>query len=136
MNNRRLIIIFISILVIFGGYLGYRGFDRKKADVKEMEPEFQVTADELMTSYEADEAGADVNYLDKIIEVTGTVDEVITNEDNSVTVALTTSGLGRVNCTLRKTESSDIESGTEMTLRGECKGYLIDVIMTNCSIIQ
>ena len=44
--------------------------------------------------------------------------------------------MSSVICTFPKlTDPSKFKTGEEITLRGECSGFLMDVLLNNCSIV-
>ena len=71
--------------------------------------------------------------LNKVIEVTGMVQDIL--EDTSgVTVTLqTASGIFGVKCQMDKNENtSGVGKGKQVKLKGICTGYLMDVVLVRC----
>ncbi len=94
-----------------------------------------ITAVDLVEAYRKDEADANRRFLDKVLQVAGTVDGTETDNDGRTVVILSgTTPMSDVRCTLQKNITA--ESGTEMTLKGRCTGYLSDVILVDCLSIE
>ena len=95
-----------------------------------------MTASELYDSFENNESGANEKYLDKIVEVSGTVLESKTNDEGIFSVTLEGGGmLGGVICQLDELsehERTSFEAGESITFRGKCTGMLMDVVLVRC----
>src|ERR671921_776411 len=81
---------FIIILVIFiaGGFIvGYIIWNKPQRNV-ENEKGIVVTSAQLVKDYQANEAEANNKYLDKAIQVTGTVSDIKYNQDGNSTITL------------------------------------------------
>ena len=129
------IVLFIALGGILGGlYM----FNKQHADLQKSKPDFVMTASDLQKAFEDNEADATAKYVNKVIEVSGTVESVKTGEGNIINVTIKTgSDLSSVICTLApQADASKLVSGNETTIRGECSGFLMDVLLNNCVIIK
>ncbi|ESU22842.1 hypothetical protein FEDK69T_17450 [Flavobacterium enshiense DK69] len=61
------------ILIIIAGYLVYSYVYKSHRDIASEKGSFTVTADDIHKEFKADEAKANAKYLDKTIDVTGTI---------------------------------------------------------------
>jgi hypothetical protein len=87
-------------------------------------------ADSLMVTFETDETSANIKYLDKAIEVTGTIDEITPNQ-NTITINLKVEDVdfGGIKCTLdpgNALKANELKPGQTITLKGKCTGYIND----------
>ena len=100
-------------------------------------PDFKVTASALQKAFEDDETKASATYINKILEVTGKISSIKPAEDKVVSVSLVTgSDLSSVNCTFPAVRDPSVfKEGDEITVRGECSGFLMDVLLNNCALI-
>lgn len=131
-----LLIIFIIAL---GGILaGLYMYNRQEKDLQKVKPDFIMTAAELQYAFEADEDAANIEYTDKIIEVTGEVESVKPGEDEALIITLKTGNpLSVVSCTFGDASAGPVfVVGDNVTLRGQCSGFLMDVLMNNCSVVN
>jgi exonuclease VII large subunit len=78
-----------------------------------------------------------LRYINKIIEVNGTIASVTPADSTHLNISLKTgSDMSSVICTFQNiTDPSKYKSGEEITLRGECSGFLMDVLLNNCAIV-
>ena len=108
------------------------------AKTKKEKPDFILTSFELQKAFEENETIAIEKYVNKIIEVTGTVLSVTTGEGNVTNISLETdSSLSSVICTLASGSGPAVPvPGKEIRIRGECSGFLMDVLLNNCVIIE
>ncbi len=101
-------------------------------------PDFLVSAAELITAFEEDERQANDKYLGKVVEVHGTVTEVIEKQNSFVLLLGDTTNVSRVSCTLDGEQDSmayGLRAGDALTLRGICSGSLLDVVLVDCKIV-
>lgn len=112
-------------------------FNLKHTDMLKAKPDFLVTATVLQKAFEDDETAASKLYINKIVEVTGKIASVKPADNNIISISLVTgSDLSSVICTFPAiTNPSKLNVGDEITLRGECSGFLMDVLLNNCALI-
>lgn len=113
-------------------------FNKQHKDLSKANPDFVITATDLQKTFEENEAAATAKYVNKIIEVSGTIISVGTGENNVLSISLKTgSDLSSVICTFPAgTEQAKFSKGSRITLRGECSGFLMDVLLNNCVLIK
>ncbi|HRJ28660.1 MAG TPA: hypothetical protein PLV21_07895 [Cyclobacteriaceae bacterium] len=100
------------------------------------EPFVTLKATELYKSFEANEAEANENYLDKVIEVHGIVSSVSINQQGDQVILMQSNDpMFGVSCTMDKS-MQDVKPGQSLYLKGICKGYLSDVVLTDCIYIK
>ena len=90
----------------------------------------------MEVAFEDNELDANTKYLDKIMEVSGTVKEVNTGGKGMVSVTLDTeSGMFGVICqmdNLTQHDRLDFKEGEKIKLKGICTGVLMNVILVRC----
>ena len=131
----------LIVLVILGvAAYAYREYTRKPADLDTVQAEASVDAAALVQLYEKDEQQANTLYLGKAIDVTGVVSEINNQKDTSVNIMLgNKDDMHRVSCLLNINQVDkvkNIQSGQKISLRGICTGYLLDVELNRCVIIN
>src|SRR5690606_13698453 len=104
------IYIFITILIGIGLAIaaggGFYLYNIAPESLKYKEADFIITALDLYAEYETDEAKADQQYLDKVLEVSGNVAEILENTDSRLSLLLGEADqLSGVNCTIDKINS-------------------------------
>jgi flagellar basal body-associated protein FliL len=120
------ILLVIGIIgLLAGGGLAYWIFNKPHRDVTQ-EKAVQLTAQKLFDAFKVNEDAANKLYLDKAIELSGEVAEVITNQEGNVVVNFKTNDpLFVINCTF-KTNPGVLKPGQNITFKGICTGYIPD----------
>lgn len=136
------IYIFIAILIGIGlaiaAGVGFYLYNKAPESLKNKASDFTITALDLYTQYETNETNADQQYLDKVLEVSGNVAEILENTDSQLTLLLGEADqLSGVSCTIDKLNSpfaDEIQVNDYIILRGRCTGKLMDVVLIDCII--
>ena len=128
----------VTFIALSGILAALYMFNLKHTDMAKAKPDFVVTASLLQKAFEDNETKASALYINKILEVTGTIASVKPAGNNIISISLVTnSDLSSVICTFTAiTDPGKFVSGREITLRGECSGFLMDVLLNNCAIIE
>jgi hypothetical protein len=120
----------ISLMVVIAMIAAYKMYNKPHRSVEE-EVALVTSAAQLFDAFEKSEAEANKKYLDKVVEVTGSVSEVSMNMDHKPIVVLETGNMMfGVRCTMSES-SVTAKTGSVVTIKGICKGYLSDVVITN-----
>jgi hypothetical protein len=120
--------------IAWGLYLFYK----PHSGVENIKPAVTIAATALYQQYNADEKYGDSIFLDKVIEVKGIVsDEQKT--DSTLNILIKASDLGGINCSLSLKDNKNISMpaiGENITLKGKCTGFLMDVELVDCVVIK
>lgn len=120
--KRKIILVAIAFILLAGTVAAYLYF-KPTPDSVQANPDVSVTAKELIAAFEKDTAAASRLYLDKIVAVTGTVQNV----DTTGSVVLGEEGsLSVVSIGLDRRYLNDHQQltvGQVATLQGVCSGY-------------
>ena len=99
-------------------------------------PEVQITALALMDAYVTNENSADDLYLDRIVQVSGEIREV-QEQNGEINVILDTGNpLSGVICEMESNKYKGLKSGQMVNIKGYCTGYLMDVVLTKCVVLN
>ena len=128
------VVLFIAVAGILAALIMY---NKKHPDTAKAKPDFVVTAIALQKEFEDNEKTASARYINKILEVNGTIASVTLADSAHLNISLKTgSDMSSVICTFPSNgHQADFVTGNEITLRGECSGFLMDVLLNNCSEI-
>lgn len=101
----------------------------KKADV-------EIAASELLHAFETDENVANMQYLDKIVVISGTVESVSEDSLGISVYVKNSDAIAGIICSFDKKnlEITDVSKGMSVRIKGICTGYLMDVVMNKCSM--
>lgn len=95
----------------------------------------RVTAAALQQAYTTNEAAANARYLDKTLEVSGTVAGTEKNQDGKTVVYLD-DALSGVGCTLRDA-GAVVSEGQAIVVKGFCSGTNgMGVTMRECVVVE
>jgi hypothetical protein len=123
------------LLAILGTAIGGYLYNKPHSDMANAKAAYTTTATDLFAEFEADETTSNNKYLGKIIEVTGTVQEV-KNENGKTSVTLEGGGMMfGILCQLddfSQPKRTDFNTGETITLKGQCTGMLMDVVLVRC----
>ncbi len=127
----------VTFIAIAGILAALYMFNLKHTDMSKAKPDFIITATALQKEFENNETTASAKYINKILEVTGTIASMTVADSNNTNISLKTgSDISSVICTFQAVKDpSYFKTGEEITLRGECSGFLMDVLLNNCARI-
>ncbi len=136
MKKGIIIIIFVLIGAAIGGY--FYVFRDADADVGKKVADYEITAKELVENFEMNEDSANTMFLGKIVSVEGIVSSKIEKEGVITIFLKEKEDISGVLChfntdfnTLKKTRE-----GEKLKVKGICSGYLLDVILNKCVVIE
>ncbi len=129
---KRLIFLLLAILLLAGAaYYFYGEFNRELEGAGKADYTLNCAA--LFSEFETDEKAANGKYLDKVVEVSGTVQDVSKNKEGKVTVTMDGGMMFGVTCEMFDNESiNKYKKGQKIKLKGICTGYLSDVVLVRC----
>lgn len=125
--TKKIIIAALAVAII-GASLGLYLFNKPLDSTTGMKPDFSMSTVELISAFETNEELANTKYLDKVISVKGSVTKVERNNDKVTVYLDADSPMSSVIFQLEDGHS-DIKIGQEVTLKGICTGYLMDVVL-------
>lgn len=113
-------------------------FNMQHKDLNKTKPDFVISAVDLQKAFEDNETAATARYVKKVLEVSGVVESVKSVEGNVLNVTIKSgSDLSSVICTFPEaTDQSKFTAGSTVKVRGECSGYLMDVLLNNCVLVN
>jgi hypothetical protein len=140
MKKFRNIIFFIAVIIFAAvAIFGYFQFNKPHRDVQKAKVDVTITASDLLKEFEMNSAQASGKYTGKILLVSGKL-ESINLSDTIASVQLSAGGsFFGVNCSFNKNaipKLKEVQKGAEIKVKGECKGYIDDVILNNCFLIK
>lgn len=132
------VLLLLLLLALVGGGIGTYLWFKPVDSIESLSTDLTIPANDLFIAFESDEAAANEQYLNKVIEVTGVVKEVKTNDMGLPAVILETDDLiFGVMCEFEKAnETQKIEVGELVTIKGVCTGKLLDVVLNRSILIN
>lgn len=131
---------FLAILLVVS-IIGYFAFmNAPKASSQGKTADFTMPATELYQAFEQDEETSNGKYIGKIIDVTGTIEEISTDEQGAPVILLASAdGMGGVLCTLEPSQAEKVKGkdfGDEITIKGVCTGMLMEVVVNKGIVVE
>jgi len=131
------LLIIVLILAAGAGSYGYYLYNKPRSGASDMKTAYIVDAKNLFSEFSTDENSANAKYLGKAIEVSGIVRSVDTDDRGTMNVAIETDEMGAVNCQFeKKDQMPDVTAGKNVSVKGVCSGFLLDVVLVDCEIVK
>ncbi|MGB7394201.1 MAG: hypothetical protein WA913_07405 [Pricia sp.] len=140
MKRRYKITTIVMLALLAGGcclYLFY--YETFPMDMSARKTDVRISSDRLADSFDADEIEANAQFVEKTIEVVGSVKKITQVNDRYTVLLQGQDGLSNVICDILPSsigEAKALRPGQTVRLKGICKGYLMDVILLNCILIN
>lgn len=114
MKKKTTLTIFIIAIIGLGAYYFYNHFLYKEArNIETEEASFSIKSSDFFKEYSSDPTKADSKYLNKTIEITGTVTEV---SDSTITLDK------KIFCQMTQKANPDL-TNKSISIKGRCIGY-------------
>ncbi len=133
---KKKLLILGAVLLIGAVSIGLMMYYKPHPNILKAEADFQLSALALYEAFDQDEEAANSQYLDKIIEVSGTVKSSSTDENGILSFTLDSGNeLAGIICQmdhLTQHKNLDFKPGSKVSLKGICTGILMDVVLVRC----
>lgn len=129
-----LILLSVGIAIV-----AYKVYNKPHIDVVDAKADVVVTANNLFTEFSTDEAKANAEYLDKIIQVKGFIQKLSIENGIGIVTLKTEDDFGSVQCNLSTEAKNDfnlLKENELVTIKGICTGYLMDVVLVKSEIVN
>lgn len=127
----------ILVLMVVAGVIGYLMYNKPHTNIDKVNTDFTLDASNLLLAFESDQANANSKYTGKIIEVSGIVQTKQETANGSILVLAEPGSFFGVNCSFTTgVELKHVSEGDRISIKGECKGYIDDVLLSNCILIE
>jgi hypothetical protein len=135
--KKRLLLSALLLGILFLVFYGYSEYNRTAVDLTNAKPHHVLNAKNLLADYTEDETLSNTKYLNKILEVSGTIASTENQGDSVFTVYLEGDGLSNIACELSsKQQLEPHNAGDSVWIKGRCTGYLMDVVMVQCVLVK
>lgn len=113
---------------------------RKPADLTNIQATVKIAVADIIDLYDKDEAVANKLFLNKTIQVNGAITEIVNQQDTLINIFLgDKNALHKVSCLMDKRHFTGIKNytiGQQISIKGICTGYLIDVELNRCVVVD
>jgi hypothetical protein len=134
------IILSILVLALVGAagtyYYAFVYSKNRKYDMVNAEA-MTIEANALVKAFQENEAEANKTYLDKVLLISGSVSATDKTQTGERTLTLSSDDpFAGVMVTLDSTEAAAINMNDKITVKGFCKGFLSDVVITSAIVVK
>ena len=138
---------FIAVLV--AGAIAYTIYSKPHVNIDNSNPEFNFTALEFYTKFKTDDSTATQVYRDKIIELSGVIDKIVSIDDSNTTIllAIDNEPLGNIKCGMDPKFNERLKkfnANSNITIKGICTGsskteemglVFLDIELARCVVV-
>ena len=100
---------------------------------------YSLTAQNLIKEYRSNEKNTNEKYTERVIQIEGDVYEISTLRGNTVVTLKDSVSESSIICHMQAEDTKKVLSlkkGARVTIKGVCTGYLLDVIMVRCILVE
>lgn len=130
------IVLAVVALLFAGGGAGYFMWNKPHQDLTASAADFNITPSDLFHEFNADETAANQTYLNKVVELSGTVAEKKDVGEQGTVILLEVPGeMFGINCAFEPADVASLETvevGSSITVRGQVTGIALDVNLARC----
>lgn len=129
------LLIVLALIAVGGGIYGYLEFNREEKVLSDVSSDVTISANELLTAFQTDETNANTKYNDKVVEVSGEVQETTNSEGKTIVRLNAGDSMAGVTCELDDKAThkrTDFKQGEQVTFKCTCSGLLMDVVLNRC----
>ena len=133
------IIVLACIFAVIAIVYALKQYNKPHTNIRTSKPEMLMLSGSLIEAFEIDEGKATQLYTGKIIQISGTIFAVNTKDGNNIITFQDQVSQASVICHFDSEEALslfNLEKGQKATIKGECSGFLLDVIMIRCVLIN
>jgi hypothetical protein len=134
-----IIVLSLVVLIGIGVTIAYVMFNKKPDNLADKKPDIVIDAPSLVIDYSQNLGIADSTYLNKIIEVSGIVEQASKSTEGAITILLTGVQGSGVSCNIPPKDgvtNKEPQIGDSIVVRGQCTGFLMDVVLSNASFVE
>ena len=136
---KRILYVLLGLILVIG-LAGLIIWNLPKTSIENKSSDITIASAELSKIYTEDENAGNTRFIDKIVAVEGTIEDISTDENGATVFLLQgvdmTSG---VLCTLDASQTAKAntkKAGDTVKLKGKCTGMLMDVVLNKCFLLE
>ncbi|MEP7128153.1 MAG: hypothetical protein ABI729_04765 [Chitinophagales bacterium] len=134
---KKFIILATLIIWILLGIFGWYYVNRPTGTLESTAPDYSLTSPTFFAQFNENEEAANQQYLGKVIEVSGTVQDITVEENGRLSITLNGDDMFGVSCKMNADSEKlvqKINKGDGIVVKGRCSGKLMDIVLVNCSL--
>lgn len=127
-----------SVILIASVIAAFKYYKPHKS-VRKEEAAYRLSVADLVNAFSEDETSANSRYVGQIIEVRGTLKEMILNDSTLILLMGDSTQMTGLSCYLQKAEKDKYTSltrGEQVSVKGVCNGMLLDVVLDKAILLE
>lgn len=129
------VLLFLLVIAAAGIGIAFYQWNKPHETVEDRQA-IRISAEDLSHAFISNEEAANKKYLDQVIEVSGAVSEVISNQDGRKVINLSVSDpLSGVQCTMTD-DKVEVVVGKQVSVKGFCNAYTLTVVLSDCVLVR
>ena len=122
-KTKKIILIIVAAIIVVIAITGYVMWNKPHKEVKDADGA-KITAVNLYNIFITDSAKANALYTDKVVLVSGEVNQVSLNQQAQQIILIKTAVTGAfINCTMEE-KTIGFKAGDHIIIKGVCSGYI------------
>ncbi len=130
------------VTIVIGVAIGLKMFFKPHADISKLKTEFKLDATSLIGEFEQDENAATAKYSEKVLEISGKL--MVKNKlSNGTDLLILEDEMQGISCQLDSSWAATnqatieaLETGSSVTVKGICKGYLMEIKVSPAVVLK
>ena len=129
MRKKTLFFAGVVLCLVLLAATGFYWYQKPRTSLAQVKPAYTLSADELYQAFEQNEQKANQQFVEKVIQVKGAVDNVQATDSTLNILLAASSEMGGINCRIAKGDKLQTvpKKGTVIQVKGKCVGFLMDV---------
>ncbi|MGY5352499.1 OB-fold protein [Wenyingzhuangia sp. IMCC45533] len=139
MIHKKFYIIFATLILLMSLYFIFSVNKVYRVDTRNLKTDSILKATDLTYSFIDNEIIANKKFKSKILEIEGTIKEISFKNNRHTIIIYGTANDNHVICDMKNNSNQSISSidiHKSIKIKGLCKGFLKDVIVLNCMVIN
>jgi len=129
----------LFLIIVIAAIFGINQYNKPHVDVEDSKVDYVFTPKKLVDEYLQNEMAATKKYADQILQIEGDTYTISTLKGSSIITFNSEALASSVICHLQPEENNKIlklKKDQYITVKGICTGYLLDVVMVECVLID
>lgn len=138
MSTKKIFLVTLLILIFAVVGIGLFRFFQPSKSYEKSNPDYLLTANQLVGAFSENETLANEKYLDAVIQIKDTVVSITKGSQGIVLISFIDPLLG-VTCAFNNLKPEDLNQigiGNEISIKGRCDGKLTDVRLSKCFLVK
>lgn len=117
------------ILAAIGGGIAYKMYNKQHVSTEGQAPDAVLTVDSMIVSYKTDAKKADATFLNKVVELNGTVSEAFQDgKDSKIRLKTSDPSMSATFSMFDSLPEAQLKSliNEEVKVKGKCSGFNFD----------